>query len=245
MAVLIDSAIAVPMAQVLREYARSGKTAVSLSIISQEDIASEQIAEGIAADVLITADERSLGTLRQQGLLDIYSETPLMSDELVLVGPETSRLEANFSRGFPAGKLLAQMGEQRLFVVGHPETLPEGALAREAMRSMRATADLEEYTTYARTRQEIYDLIRTQNAYGLLLNTDARTHNIRAFAILPPDTYTPMVYKAVVVAGENMDNARMFLAFLKSEEVRQVFASYGFIPPRIIISPAEKIPPAP
>src|SRR5205814_1802740 len=98
------------------------------------------------------------------------------------------------------------------------------------LRHLKADADLEEYTLYLTQRRQIYRMIRG-GAYGILLASDAHAHELNVLDLLPADAHAPILYQAVVLAGENMDQARRFLEYLKSREAAIIFANYGLTAP--------------
>lgn len=230
LAVMADASLSLPLAEITRNYARARRSAVALGMVDAQEGA-RLIAEGATADVLITARDSWLEQLRQQGLVDIYSEAQVTRGNLVLVSPPGVQLPLSLESGFPTGPLLLAMGTDPLFIVPHPETLPEGGAAREALRKMEADADLEPYTVYLRSRRQIERQVREQRAYGLMLGSEAKRLGMRVIADMPQRAYTPILYRSVVLAGEKMAEARKFTEYLKSPEAQEVFIAYGFFAP--------------
>lgn len=226
-AVLADNSLTEPLAELARAYTRESQIAVVLSPAGPQE-ENRQIAEGAAADVLITAKKGLIESLRQQGLVDVYSETAITSDTLVLAGPPDSPLEADLRKGFPTPQLIGLKGQELVLVLGNPETLVEGSFAREALRRMDADADMESYILYPKLRRQLYSAINTQGAYGILLGSNAHQQGMHVIDAMPDDTYTPILYKAEVLASENMNEARKFVAFLKGATARKIFEAYGF-----------------
>ena len=67
---------------------------------------------------------------------------------------------------------------------------------------------------------------------ALVYQTDANiARNVTVLDIVPPDSYTPVVYPAVVVKkSEKKAAARRFLEFLQSEAAITIFRNHGFDP---------------
>jgi molybdate transport system substrate-binding protein len=215
------------MARIVRDYARTHQVAISLAL-TDADTLSNKTAEGASTDVLITAKNAWLAELKQQGLVDVYSETPLASDHLSLVAPEGVAMHADFAKGFPTGEVLAVEGKEPVIVLGYPGLLPEATPAREALKKLHADNDLEPYIVYLKDRKLMRDTIRNQHAFGILLMSDAAQHHLNVVGQLPDSVHPPIDYKAVVMAGDNMDEARRFIEFLKSEEAKADFSQFGF-----------------
>lgn len=225
-----DSTLGLPLAYIVRAYARERQVAVALSLTGTESI-SNRNPEGSSADVLITANTARLAELKQQGLVDVYSETPIVVDHLALVGPDGLRLPVNFARGFPTGPLLLAAGHEPVFVLGFPQVLPEAEPSREALHKLGADADLEPYTVYLKDRRQMHDAVHNQRAFGIMLATDAVQHNMNILGMIPDNTHAPVDYRSVVLAGDNMDEARRFVEFLKSDEARSAFSQFGLSKP--------------
>ncbi len=217
-----DDSIGLPLSRVMRDYARIRHIAVNLTPTDAETFRA-QVAEGSSGDVLITARTAWLAELKQQGLVDIYSETTVTDDRLALVGPDSFIQAVNFDQGFPTAAIIAASGEEPVFVLGHPETRPEAQQSREVLKKLGADADLEPHIVYLKERGQIHGMILNQRAFGIVPALEAVEAGMHIIALLPGRLYEPISYKAVVLAGDNMDEARRFIEFLKSDEARAAF----------------------
>lgn len=224
--VIADNTLGLPLAHIVRDYTRDRHVAVALSLGEGDQVA-RQIAEGGAADVLITARAGTIKELKQLGLIDVYSETAVAGDRLALVVPEHLMLQASLLQGFPTGPLLLALGQEPVFVLGHPQAFPEAGFAREALRAMKADADLEPYTVYLKDRRQMREAIR-RGAAGIMPAADARRHSLHILDLVPENAHFPITYKAVVIAGENMVQARRFTEYLKSPQAQAALVSFGF-----------------
>jgi molybdate transport system substrate-binding protein len=187
-----------------------------------------QITEGAAADVLITPQSSLIDALKTQGLVDVYSQIVLAKDALVLAGPKDSSLDISLAHGFPAELLITQMGGEPGFVVGNPQNLPEGVYGKEALRAMNVSADLEPYTLYVKRRDQMLEMLSTKD-YGVVFNSDVAGRDaIRVLDRFPDNSYQPIQYYAVILAGDNMASARKFLDYLKSDAAKRVLRANGF-----------------
>lgn len=106
----------------------------------------------------------------------------------------------------------------------------EGVYSKEALRNLGAAEDLEAYTLYVKRIDEMLDMVSAQNSYGVCFYSSVIARNdIKVIDILPEASHKPIIYQAVVIASDNMDEARNFLEYLKSNEVRKILSSYGLI----------------
>ncbi len=227
LAILSDQKLAAPLAEIAREYTRRNKIACSLAFVSREEEAA-LITDGAYADIFITAHPQRVEMLMQQGVADIHSGLEVARNRLVLVGNATTPLSLSLKSGFPVAALVNAMQGESLLLVGNPETLEEGSTAREALRSMGVSADMESYILYIKTLPQMLRMVGAQQAYALVYMSDARTYpDIAVLDSFPVGSYTSVAYRAAVLAGDKMEESRAFVAFLRSVEAQLIFAKYG------------------
>lgn len=228
--VMADNTIGTAVAEIARNYSRDMQVVVNTSFAapSAQEV---QITEGGAADVLITPKQQWIDDLKMRGLVDVYSQTLVAKNQLALVGPADSPMRVNLSERFPVMALLNTMGsEQAFFVVGNPETQMAGSYGKEALRSMGVADDLEPYTLYIRRLDQMVDMVINQRAYGIFLySSTISREGLRVLDLFPAESHRPIDYYAVVIAGDNMDEARKFLEYLKRGAARRVLRDNGFI----------------
>jgi len=224
---LADSTISLAMAQVARSYARDRLVVVNASFaapVSQE----AQIKEGGAADILITPRLSRIEELKTQGLVDVYSQATVARNRLALVGPLDSDLKMPMGQHVRTAPLINAMGGEQAFVVANPQTLMEGTYSKEALRNLHAADDLEPYTLYIKSSGEMFDMVMKQHAYGVFLNSSlVGKEGLRVIGLLPEESHKPITYYAVVIAGENMDQARKFMEYLKGSDARRLLRENG------------------
>jgi len=226
--VMADNSMSVAIAEIARDYSRSKQIIVNTSFAvagAQE----AQITEGGAADILITPRQAWIDQLKTRGLIDIYSQTPVAANQLALVGPADSPLHIKLSKGFPAAAIIRQMDGEQAFIVGNPETQMAGVYGKEALRNMGVAGDLEPYTLYIKPMDQMLDMIVKQRGYGIFLTSSvAANDEVLVLDTFPKNTYHPIIYYAVVIAGDNMNEARKFLEYLKSNDAKKIFRKNGF-----------------
>ena len=225
--VLADGSLTLPLSLIVRQYAKQNNGTVELAFVDDQ-AKTNLLAEGAGADVLITMRTAWLEQLQQQGLIDVHSETPVANNTLVLAGPEKAVLTGDMARGLPVAHMLMRMGPEPAFGVPHPENLPEGSYARAALRHLDREGDMEPYTLYVKQRPQLVSLVKNQNAFAVMLATEALQQNLQPVWPLPASAYPPIHYRAVVLAGDNMKEARRFIEYLSSPDARAVFVQFGF-----------------
>lgn len=225
--ILADPTMGAAMAEIARNYSREHGVVANTSFTPSIQQANE-INEGSSADVLITPKTLWIEQLKTQGLIDVYSQMLVAKNRIALVGPIDSPIEPQ-DKAFPTVALINAMGTEQLFMVGNPETLAEGVYGKEALRSLDAAGDMEQYTLYVRQQEQMFDMVRKQHAYGLFFSSSTISHDgVRTIQLLPESSHHPIEYYAVAIAGENMAEARKFLEYLKSSGARKVLRESGF-----------------
>ena len=67
---------------------------------------------------------------------------------------------------------------------------------------------------------------------GVVYATDAAiTNKVKVVGVFPESSHPPIVYPVALVMGNETPAAERFLEFLKSEEARSIFVTYGFTIP--------------
>lgn len=226
--VMADNSMSMAMVEIARNYSRDHNIIVNTSFAAPA-AQEEQITEGGAADILITPKQLWIDQLKERGLIDIYSQAPVARNRLALVGPASSTMQADLSKPFPVADLINHMGGEPDFVVASPETLIEGTYSKEALRKLGAAADLEPYTLYVKSLDDMFDMVTRNQAYGIFLYSTTLAHSgLRVLDLLPESSHQPIHYFAVVIAGDNMDEARKFIEYLKTPDARRIFRENGF-----------------
>ena len=226
---MADHSVSLVTTRLAREYARRYNVSVNTSFLPKATQAA-QLLEGGTADILITMDVKWIEALKTQGLVDVYSITPFMGDKLVLVGPLDSPLHFPANQFFTAAPLIRTMQSEPGFLVGNPEYVPEGAMSKEALRNANMADVLEPYTLYLKDTHEMLEQVYKNGAYGLFLYSEAAGNSrVKILNTLPESGYSPIIYYAVVIAGERMDDARNFLKFLKTANARNIIQGQGML----------------
>ena len=208
--------------EVRRAYEERVEVSVSVSYGGSQMLA-QQIAQGAPADLFISAGEFPVRFLVDRGLVET-PETAIVSNTLVVVTRPGVELES-------MEQLRTDM-VQRIGIAA-PDLAPAGAYAREALNNLGLW-------TVLRPKLVIGADVRVTLAYlesgnvdvALVYRTDAEASNLIVRDIVPPGTYSQVVYPAIIVRGsERIGEAGDFLAFLRTEAASAIFSRHGFGPP--------------
>lgn len=177
-----------------------------------------QLQQGAAADVLATADERTMGEAAD------YVETPQVF--------ATNRLAIVVAPGNPLGiEGLADLARPDLKVVLAAPEVPVGKYAVEALDAQAITV---EPVSYEATVKAVATKVALGEAdAGIVYVTDVTAADDEIDGVTIPDEQNLVATYpiAVVSASKAPDEAQAFVDFVLSAEGQQIMQSYGFQPP--------------
>ncbi len=227
--VMADNSMSLAVAQIARNYSAQRGVVVSTSF-STQGAQEAQITEGSSVDILITSQGAWVEQLKTRGLIDIYSPTVIAKNQLVLAGPLKSTISFGpKSTALPTAEIINAIGGEPGFVVANPEALMEGGYSKEALHTLDPGDYLAPYTLFIKEPGQMFDMVANHDAYGLFLYSSTIRHaGVKVIGRLPENSYHPIQYVAVVIAGENMDGARLFLEYLKTPQARAILRENGF-----------------
>lgn len=221
--VLAASSLTESMQQVANAWQAAGNGAVTLSFDASSRLA-RQIEAGAPADVFVSADVQWSSYLDGKGLT--APGTVLAGNALVAVVGATGGYVPKDAAGLadPAVRHLALAGE----------SVPAGAYARSALRSLGVMEALEARVVSAENVRGALAWVASGEAEaGVVYATDARVEpRVRVAFTFPVASYPTIVYPAsVVTASTHAADAARFVAFCRTPAAQALFAAAGFLPP--------------
>jgi molybdate transport system substrate-binding protein len=184
-----------------------------------------QIAEGARADVFISADASQMAVVERAGRVVAGSQVNLLSNQLVVVVPKSSRL-AGLAPAHLAGS------DIRRLAMGDPAAVPAGVYGRAWLQQLGVWADVERKVIALPSSRAVVAAVREGRAdAGIVYATDARGDGgVRVAHAVGTDAGPRIVYPAAVIAGGRVEQARALLTWLQSDEARGIFEAAGFRP---------------
>ncbi len=201
------------------------KGKVILSFASSSTLA-KQIDNGAPADVYISANKKWMDYLEKNHLLSPGTRFDLLSNRIVLITPHTSNVKLDIVPGFP---LAGRLGKERLSM-GNPDHVPAGIYGRQALQSLGIWKQVAPAVARSKDVRAALALVeRGEAPFGIVYATDAAiTDKVSIAGVFPENTHPPIVYPAAILKGRETAVAGRFLNFLKSDDARTVFETYGF-----------------
>ena len=226
--VFADTSLTIALTKIARRYSSEKQLSVS-AVFSSTKEQVERIEDGEEAHLFISAKPSWIKRLQQQGLIDVYSRTNIASNILSIAGPVATKGEDAPVNSETLHTLLPTDDDEFQFALGDPEYLAEGTYGFQALQNTGLNVELEPYYSIMRSSHDMFRATQKYGAYSAILKTDAMLHpDVHIVSHFPTESYDPITYQAVVVAGENMDGARKFLSYLQSDEALEVLTNYGF-----------------
>ncbi len=185
-----------------------------------------QIEEGAPADLFISAAARQMTALDEQGLMDSDTIVTLLENKVVLIVPKDSKLDiASFED--------VTKEEITMIGLGEPGSVPVGQYAEEIFTYLGTLEEVKTKANYGTDVRTVLSWVETGAVdCGVVYATDAyTTEQVKIVCEAPEGSCKQVLYPAGIVGtSENQEAAQEFLNYLQSEEIMELFASYGFSP---------------
>lgn len=214
------------MQTLAQDYQQQTGITVRVSLASSSTLA-RQIVQGAPADIYISADDRWMNYVEQQGDLDKASRRTLLTNQLVLVAPITYpknaiKVNANWSMSSAlAGTRLA---------MGDPAYVPAGIYAQQSLEKLGLWAQAKSQLAPSNNVRSALMLVENGEAMlGIVYKTDALiAKNVKIVATLPDNSHQPITYPVAMVKQHNNATVQGFYRYLQSTQAKKVFQQYGF-----------------
>jgi molybdate transport system substrate-binding protein len=183
-----------------------------------------QIENGLEADVFMSAANKQMNALADEGLIDNSTNVQTLENKVVLIVPKDS--DANIT-SFEDLK-----DAEGTIAIGDPESVPAGQYAKEVLTNLGIWDSVESKLSLGTDVTAVLNQVAEGSAdYGIVYATDAKsTDDVKVICEAPEDALdTPVIYPvAVVKDSKNADAANKFVKFLQTQEAQDVFKEYGF-----------------
>ncbi len=185
-----------------------------------------QVQAGAPADVFISADEQWMDDLARRGLLRMATRATLVTNDLVLIVPSSSRAALRIEPGFALAKAL---GSRRL-ALADPGSVPAGIYARQALTRLGVWPQVSGRIASAENVRAALALVaRGEAPFGIVYLTDALAEpRVRVVGRFPPASHAPITYPIAVLKAARNPDAQGFARFLLSVEGKAIFRRFGF-----------------
>lgn len=220
--------IALALTKITRAYSQTANVIVSVNFSSSYNLINN-IDSGEPADIFISAHQGWIDALHQKGLVDIYNVGFIARDELILA---TLKSNPNLPAELLDKKLsledaLQVLNRNKATLILDDEGNSSGSFAKDLVDHAHLE-NLQLFSKISEDKTPFLTIVRNNGEnYSLLLTSQIK--NQPDFQIIATKTDKNIFYQALVIAGDNMETAREFVKFLKSENAKIIFKESGFI----------------
>lgn len=183
-----------------------------------------QIEQGAPADVFISAAQKQMNTLEEEGMVLEGTRIDLLENKVVLVVPADKTEPDSFEN----------IAKAPVIAVGDPEVVPAGSYAKAILESLGLWESLSAETgklVLAGNVREVLTYVATGNAdAGVVYATDAMIEpGVTVVAEAPEGSCEKIVYPACLVKDTKaQEAAQAFLDYVSGEDGLEVLERYGF-----------------
>ncbi|WXL24279.1 molybdate ABC transporter substrate-binding protein [Ectopseudomonas mendocina] len=200
-----------PHTQVLLNFAASG-------------VLLQQVAKGAPVDVLAVADQQTMDSAEQQGLISPGSRVDFAGNALVLIVPQGVTDNPSTLKDLLAG------GVKRI-AIGNPDAVPAGRYAQTALESAGLWQGIQPLLINTQNvRQALAYAAQGEVDAAFVYSSDVKEAAGKvsvAFAV--PLAAPPLYPMATVRSSQQQDEAARFQAFVGSEQGQAILQKHGFI----------------
>lgn len=210
--------------QVIEQDYRQENTGVKVTFnFGSSGTLQRQIEQGAPVDIFISAAQKQMNELEEQGFILSETRQDLLRNEIAVIAAQDNDAVSGLED--LTGDAVSTIA------VGIPETVPAGQYTKEALIKLQLWQTLEEKLVMAKDVKQVLTYVETGNAdVGFVYLSDAvKSSRIKIIEVLPANLHEPIIYPAAIVRdAPNKEAARAFLAYLNSQQAGEVFAEYGF-----------------
>ena len=183
-----------------------------------------QIENGLKADVFMSAANKQMNGLAEEGLVDNSTNLQFLENKVVLIVPANSNdTISSFADLKNVNGTIA---------IGDPESVPAGEYAKEVLNNTGIWTDVESKLSLGTSVTAVLNQVAEGSAeYGVVYSTDAKSNDgVKVVCEASNDTLkTPVIYPVALLKNStDSEAAQAFMDFLQTKEAKDVFVEYGF-----------------
>ena len=210
-----------------QQYEEKTGTHVRLSLASSSTLA-RQIAAGAPADIYISANEKWMDWLNDQGVIQANSRQDILANSLVLIAPANSTIPPTDIT--TSTEITDLIGKDERIAVGDPDHVPAGIYAKQALTTLGQWDAVNPRLARADNVRSALALVeRGEAPLGIVYRTDAMiSDGVKIIGTFPADSHPPITYPIALIDPQDGDAALKFLVWLLGDDAATIFADYGF-----------------
>ena len=183
-----------------------------------------QIENGLEADVFMSAANKQMNALADEGLVDNDTNLQFLENKVVLIVPADS--DSNITSFEDLANVEGNIA------IGDPESVPAGQYAEEILTNLGIYDQIESKFSLGTDVTAVLNQVAQGSAdCGIVYSTDAKSNDgVKVVCEAPDDALkTPVIYPvAQLTNSTHPDAAKAFMDFLQTKEAKDIFVEYGF-----------------
>jgi molybdate transport system substrate-binding protein len=227
--VTLNVSAAATLTDVIKEinilYQKDRPNVMIITNFTSSGTIQSQIENGAPVDVFISGANLQMDNLQKQGLILPETRKDLLSNKIVLIVPNGSKLNiGDFSD-------LTNNGV-RLIAIGDPKSVTSGMYAQKALEELNLYEQIKTKFVLAADVRQVLTYVESSNVdAGFVYATDAKiSTKVKVVTIAPEDINAQIIYPvAIIKATKNVEAAKEYETFLTSAKAKEVFSKFGFI----------------
>jgi molybdate transport system substrate-binding protein len=225
--ILSESNMTYPLVKIARLYSESKNSTVSINFNNSHALIKD-IEAGEPADIFISSHPDWIENLKQKGLVDVYNLANLAKDNLVLVTSRNKKADTSkISQIYDIKTIFREIIRQRSSLIVDSNHTSLGKYTDTILQKDGFMNQIV-YRKNIEDKKHIADFINQNDEYyGIILTSSVKDYN--NILVLKTIEDIEIHYQALAIAGNNMDKARDFLEFIKSQQAKDIFAESGFV----------------
>ncbi len=211
------------LAEVQKAYAVKKSNVKLTFTFGSSGALQQQIENGAAVDVFISAATKQMDALKEKGLIIQETSRNFLKNNVVLIAPKDTFL-TDF-KDLTSDKV-------RHIGLGEPKSVPVGQYAEEVLTRLNILDKIKGKVVYGNDVKEVLTWVETGNVdAGIVYETDAKVSDkVKVIAAAPEDSHKPVNYPAAVIkSSKNAEAAKAFTEFLYGDDAKTIFEKYGFV----------------
>ncbi|RWZ54765.1 molybdate ABC transporter substrate-binding protein [Halobacillus fulvus] len=192
----------------------------------------QQIEQGAPVDLFLSANQKWMDRLEDNGWIDPSTRVTFAENQLVVIRKKGDHPPFSLEH-------LADLEASSKIALGEPESVPVGSYTKQALKTIQLWGKISEHRVFASDVRQVLAYVESGNAeYGFVYKSDTYiSDQVEIAAAIDSSFHAPIVYPgAVVTDSPNQAEARDFLEFLQSPEVREMLHDYGFKTETVVAS---------
>lgn len=233
--ILADEYLRLPLSLISRAYSAQGKGVVTLWFVKAVAMV-DTIGEDADADLVITSDHATITHLENSGQINVYATDTIVMTPLVIAVAKNVSLASTSNTLSLLDWRYNRQEPQRIIVLNNGDAILKRMTEKALLRSDLLNSGTIKPFIVTSIKDAITRM-KSKKHPALLLASDAFSEpDIRVIQRFPNSIVAPAQFKAAILAGEHMSNAKDFLQFLKTPTAQYYFKLYGLSPTHLSVS---------